>query len=153
MRITTQRLTQIRKEDETFPNRYTRTTFRADEFGVWYENYLAGSKLDYTVERARLTKAQADEKELQVKILSGDLITREVHIETLSTLVANSRAKLLTIPTKLAQTAIAATNLSEIETEAMELIYEALLELANGQYTVSESDDPESMEPASTLNG
>ncbi len=87
---------------------------------------------DYNEERARLTKFQADEKELQVQILNGDLIPSEQVIDLLQGVIANARAKLLTLPIKAAQAAIQATDVKDIEKGIQDLIFESLSELENG---------------------
>lgn len=87
--------------------------------------------LDLTGERARLTFHQANKTELEVAQLRGDLIPREIVIATWQAYSANARAKLLSLPTKAAHAAIAATQLHEIEEVLKEQVYEALAELAS----------------------
>lgn len=83
-------------------------------------------------ERVRLTKAQADHKELQVAELEGRLIEVGAAKKAWISLVTAFRAKILTVPTKLAPQL---TNLSVAEAEYLirDQLYEALAELSQGQ--------------------
>ncbi|MEM7207570.1 MAG: hypothetical protein AAF434_07090 [Pseudomonadota bacterium] len=89
-----------------------------------------GNILNYTHERAGLTKALREEKEFQVEMLKGKLITRERHIEELSVVIARCKAKLIALPSKIAQIASNAGELIDIEDGADKLIREALYELS-----------------------
>ena len=134
MGITKARLSQIAREDKNFPKRFTRTTFRADDFGRWIESRIKGTgEINFHAERARLTQAQANEKELQVEVLRGNLIPQEEVEKTWASMIANARAKLLTMPNKLAKAAFAATGLQEVEENTRALIHEALYELADDE--------------------
>ncbi len=86
---------------------------------------------DYNVERTRLTKAQADEKELQVKQLQGDLIPAEDVLEEWQKMLSSMRSKLLSIPSKTAHLVIAAEKYQEAERIIRERIYEALQEMSD----------------------
>lgn len=98
-----------------------------------YIKYLQGrageEKRAYAEERTRLTKAQADKTELELQILKAGV----VHATTIQTvwgrMTGAARARLLALPYRLAQAALAATDFDSIETSAAELIAEALLEL------------------------
>jgi phage terminase Nu1 subunit (DNA packaging protein) len=93
---------------------------------------LSTGDYDLTTERARLANHQADEKELHVKILKGDLVPSEQVLKMLETVIGNARAKLLNLPVRAAQVALAATDIHDIEREIKSLVYEALDELAAG---------------------
>ena len=84
---------------------------------------------DLNAEKVRLTKAQADEKELQVKVLRGELLPAELVIEMGAALVAAARAKVLAIHSKCRSRfpSIEQDVADEIET----LSREALSELGN----------------------
>ena len=82
-------------------------------------------------ERIRLTRAQADDKELDVKQKRGELIPAEIVEIAWQGQKANMKAKLLNIPTKLAPLIVGETTIEVIKDKAQELIYEALEELAN----------------------
>ncbi len=86
---------------------------------------------DYNAERTRLTKAQADEKELQVKQLQGDLIPAEDVLEEWQKMLTSMRSKLLSIPSKTAHLVIAAEKYQEAERIIRERIYEALQEMSD----------------------
>lgn len=80
-------------------------------------------------ERERLTKAQADKTELEAEVLRGNLIPVEEVVAEVSRKAAVMRARLLSIPTRVA--AVAAT-MSEAEIQALlaDNIGEALHEMA-----------------------
>ena len=132
------RLRQIEAEDG-MPVGKSGTKYDPAQFGKWLEARWRskqkvgedGEYYDYDVEKARLTKNQADEKGLQVAQLRGDLIPREVVLATWQAYSANVRAKLLSLPTKAAHAAIAATELHEIEEVLKAQVYEALGELTS----------------------
>lgn len=98
-----------------------------------YIKYLQGrageERRAYAEERTRLTKAQADKTELEFQILQAGV----VHATTIQTvwgrMTGAARARLLALPYRLAQAALAATDFQSIEASATELITEALLEL------------------------
>jgi len=84
------------------------------------------------LQKTRLTKAQADEKELQVKALRESLIpAEEVELEW-SSMIANARAKLLSLPSKAASQVLAAKDRIEAEEILRTMVNEALAELAQG---------------------
>ena len=85
---------------------------------------------DITAEKARLTKAQADEREISVKKMMGELIAADEVQTTWSDYVANARAKLLALPSKSAQQLLSLESYQEVETYLKEMVYEALEELA-----------------------
>lgn len=109
--------------------------------GVWnlaqcahaYIKYLQGrageEKRDYAVERTRLTKAQADKVEMEINVLSGQLIPADTVEKIWSGMTSSARQRLLALPYRLATAALAATTFSEIETAAADLVVEALNEL------------------------
>ena len=85
---------------------------------------------DIAEENTRLTKAQADKAELEVSELEGKLIPATLVQETWQDFVANVRAKLLGLPSKLAHQVIAAEDYAEAEKLLKKEVYEALNELA-----------------------
>jgi phage terminase Nu1 subunit (DNA packaging protein) len=89
-----------------------------------------GKLLNLEQERARLASAQANKCELEVATLRGDLIPRELVTATWQALVAAARAKMLSMPTKVAHTVVVCETLLEVEEVIKEQIYEALEELA-----------------------
>ena len=93
---------------------------------------LSKGKYDLTTERARLAHHQANEKQLQVKKLDGELIPAEQVLEMLQHVIANARAKLLALPSKATMIALSASDPAKIEYEIRDLVYESLNELAAG---------------------
>lgn len=134
--VTVRRFNQIVADDDSLV-RVGTGKYAAADFGKWMHRRTLegagvqknGEILDYEAERARLTKAQADKTELEVSTLRSDLIPRELVIATWQALVAAARAKLLSMPTKMAHVVVAATELTEIEAEIKSQVYEALNEL------------------------
>ena len=148
--VSLRRLQYIEKEDNP-PQRYDSKTFDARVFGAWLIADATGTDYDYNEERARLTKFQADEKELQVKVLAGDLVPSDQVLEMLQTVISNARAKLLTLPIKAAQAALNATDLKDIEREIKDLVHESLSELNDGSFNNTDQSGRE-LETATTLN-
>ena len=86
---------------------------------------------DIAEEKTRLTKAQADKAELEVSELEGKLIPAPLVQDTWTDFVANVRAKLLGMPSRLAHQMIATENYAEAEKLLKDSIYDALNELAD----------------------
>jgi phage terminase Nu1 subunit (DNA packaging protein) len=116
-------------------------TIPAPDNGVWnitacahaYIKYLQGrageERRGYAVERTRLTKAQADKVEMEISVLSGQLLPA-LMVETVwSGMTSAARQRLLSLPYRLATAAVAADSFSRIESAAHDLIAEALEEL------------------------
>ena len=95
---------------------------------------------DYHKERARLTKLQADEKSLLLEQLRGKLLTVEDVSETWVEMITNARAKLLSLPNKMAAQVTGLQETAEIEALLKTAIYEALTELANPYHEVDGAD-------------
>lgn len=85
--------------------------------------------LDLTKERARLARAQADVTEMQKAEMEGRLIDTEVAITQWQGLVANSRARLLAMPSKIAHLVVGVTH-GEAQGIIASAVEEALNELA-----------------------
>ncbi|WP_201353830.1 hypothetical protein [Hydrogenimonas urashimensis] len=97
----------------------------------YIDHLKTGDEKPLEREKIRLTAAQADERELIVKELRGELIRTPLVIETWQAYTANARGKLLTIPTKAAGKLVSETETSVIEEILTDHIHEALKELAN----------------------
>jgi phage terminase Nu1 subunit (DNA packaging protein) len=82
-------------------------------------------------EKIRLTRAQADEKELQVSILKRELIPAPEIIEAWSEMVGTIRARLLALPGRLANRVMSFENVRDAEDYAREEVYSALQELGD----------------------
>ena len=105
---------------------------------------------DIQEEKTRLTKAQADKMELEVSELEGELIPSELIIETWSDYVANVRAKLLSLPSRIAHQVLTVDNYADAEQIIKNQVYEALDELVeNGlptKYQKGDTKDQQDME-------
>ncbi len=110
-------------------------------------NSLVG---DANEERARLLKAQADHKEIEVDELKKNVIPYEVVQDAWMMVVSNSKAKLLGIPSKAAHRLIACDTFNEAEELLTEHIEIALSELSNDgipdTYRASISEDVPELE-------
>ena len=102
--------------------------FNIDTLNTWLDTRTGGD-LDYTQERAKLTKLQAEKVTLELEQQRGNLIPMELVIEGWQGQIANCRAKLLALPPKVAAQAVGADYV-EIEQLFKGAIYEALDELA-----------------------
>jgi len=92
-----------------------------------------GSKvLDLQTESARLKAAQANKTEMEVAEKEGVLVNAEEVSEAMGKMIMECRAKLLTLPKKLAL-AVCPDDVKAAENEAERLIFEALDELAHGE--------------------
>ena len=80
--------------------------------------------------RTRLTKARADLAEMEREQLSGELIPAKDVEDAWAAMVANMRARLLSIPGKAAPQSFAAENVTEAKAVIKEQIFEALAELS-----------------------
>jgi len=85
---------------------------------------------DINEERLRLTKNQADQKEIEVAMLSGKLIHSDDVINTWQDLIANCRSKLLNIPAKITHQVLGLKGYAEIEDLITNEVHESLNELA-----------------------
>ena len=81
-------------------------------------------------ERIRLTKAQADKTELEVAELQGSLIRVESVLAHWQSKGSAARAKLLSLPSKLAAQVASPDKLIAAQDKAQALVHEALAELA-----------------------
>lgn len=86
-------------------------------------------ELNLTDERARLSKEQADAKEMENAIERGELVYIEDVAKRFEEGLSKVRAKLLSIPTKIAPEAAAAENAKEVQRLIENAIIEALNEL------------------------
>ena len=115
------------------------------------------SPTDYNTEKARLTKLQADFKEIELAELKGNLIPLDLVVETWQGHIGNARAKLLAMPAKAAAQTIGMDEYLESEQFLTELINEALDELNNDglpkQHLKSLEAIAENMESAAQANG
>jgi len=81
-------------------------------------------------ERTRLASAQAEKTELEVVVIKGDLIPApNVELEV-NNMVSSFRAKILSLPTKVAPSVVQLADVAEAESLLREYVYEALTELS-----------------------
>lgn len=94
---------------------------------------------DYHSEKTRLTRAQAEKAEIESLALRGRLVPVDEVKASWSEMVAAARAKLLAMPQRIAQIAIAGTTIREIEESVRNEVYSALADLGGGAAGNSES--------------
>ena len=103
--------------------------FEITALNQWLGNNISG-KLDYTQERAKLTRLQAERATLYLEQQRGKLLPLDMVIEAWQGQVANARAKLLVLPPKLASQVLGMESYLEVEHSIRNIIYETLDELA-----------------------
>jgi phage terminase Nu1 subunit (DNA packaging protein) len=91
-----------------------------------------GGELDR--ERTRLTKAQADKTELEVAELRAELVRAPVLENHWQNMVAAARAKLLSLPSKLAPQIAGPDQLTRVQDMLHAGVFEALAELAGDAF-------------------
>lgn len=136
--VTARRLRQLDNEENP-PPKDGRGQYPAEDFGQWLRaHWLSeagvandGKAYDYNAERARLTKAQADKTELEVRELRGEMARVPVIVQHWQSMVASMRAKLLSLPGKLAAAVAPPEKLQEANEKGQALVHEALAEIAN----------------------
>ena len=119
------------------PSKKGRSPLNIDVCRIAYISYLRrlggynkrSGTGDIAEEKTRLTKAQADKAELEVSELEGQLIPAQLIQDTWMDFVANVRAKLLSLPSRLAHQMIAINDYAEAEILLKECVYDALNEL------------------------
>ena len=111
--------------------------FNIGTLKTWLGNH-SGGELDYTQERAKLTRLQAERVTLDLEQQRGKLLPLEMVILAWQGQIANARAKLLALPPKVAAQVLGMESYVEIEQAIRDIIYEALDELAgDGDFEVA----------------
>lgn len=118
---------------------------------AWYCAREGGSLLDYTAERARLAKAQADKTEIENAVRCGDLSVTARIVEWYGGMVADAKNRLLQIPDAIGQQLDPETA-RRVVAHARQLIHEALAELARGGPPAA-GPDPGGVEAATGFDG
>jgi phage terminase Nu1 subunit (DNA packaging protein) len=90
-------------------------------------------ELDLQQERAKLAEKQRRKLELQIAEMEGRLIPAEDVEQRWSKLAFACRAKLLSIPTRLAPEIVNCKNLAQAQAMLTDLVHEALTELSQGK--------------------
>jgi phage terminase Nu1 subunit (DNA packaging protein) len=103
--------------------------FEIEVLNRWLDNRSSG-ELDYTQERAKLTRLQAEKVTLELEQQRGNLLPMELVIAAWQGHIANARAKLLALPPKAAAQVVGMESYLEVEQAITELIHEALDELS-----------------------
>ena len=104
-------------------------------------------------QRTRLNKARAEEVELRVKKLNGELVPTELVVEFYSERVAGARAKLLALPTRVANALpLAPTEKRTVQTLIDDEIFALLNELSE-PIKPDLQESPEGMASATQTNG
>lgn len=117
--------------------------------------------LDLQAERARLACAQANKTEIEVNILKGRVYRAEKVERAWTEMIANCRARLVVIPTRLAPIVSAEDDQKKNEVSLRDAVYDALNELKNYEPThytdtaaeVSDADDSAASETDSKPMG
>ena len=86
--------------------------------------------LDLNRERAKLTKKQIEKTEIQIEEMKTNLVNVEDVEKTWAKYITACRAKLLSMPTKMASEVVMVNNLREAQGIINKYIREALTELA-----------------------
>jgi len=110
-----------------------------DDCRVAYIRYMRGKatgrvvsdvgELDSQKERARLTHHQANIAALEERELNGELVRRTTVVAEVSDAIANCRAKLLSLPSKLAHVVITLDDAGQAREALQSGVHEALDEL------------------------
>lgn len=86
---------------------------------------------DFNLERARLTRANADKAELELRELQGELLRADLVEKAMLLLVTNFRARILALPSKAAPELLAADGDREYRSILEQHCHDALHELAS----------------------
>ena len=108
-----------------------RNVYRLKEIIEFLRERDGHENLDARQEQAKLHRANRQLREIQIEEASGRLLPAPYVEAMCAGIISAARAKLLSLPNKLAAVAYGCTTLTAIETEARELVYEALTELSN----------------------
>ena len=125
-------IAQIVDEHEIKPSKVTGNKRKLNHYRMAdvVTGMLSGERLDLTQERAKLAKKQQEKTALQVEEMKGGLVPAEQVGGVWKNMVANCRAKLLSLPVKAASALIGIDSLPEIQKILKQYINEALAELA-----------------------
>lgn len=145
----------IKWQKEGFPIKTRRgreVIYDTGECIRWYAARGQAKIDDYQRNRSELTFHQAKKAELETRKMQGELVELIMAERILAEIVAVVRAKLIAIPTRLAQVALAATSLQEVEESVRYEIYQALDEFPETILEAAE-EDCGVMETASDFDG
>jgi len=94
-------------------------------------------------QRARLIKAQASLKELELSIKNGQMAPISGMVRVWESRIGGCRSKILGLPTRLAPLVVGCSNIAEVKTLLERHIHECLDELAIGPSVVIPDADVE----------
>ena len=135
--LSVKRISELIK-DGILPSKMGRSPLNIDVCRIAYISYLrklggynkrSGSG-DITEEKTKLTAAQARKAELEVEEMEGNLLPAQLVEDTWIGYVANVRAKLLGLPSRIAHQVITVDKYPEAELIIKEQVHDALNELA-----------------------
>jgi len=132
--IKERRYYQLAQENEVpVPEKGKVNTVDAIQSYIAYLKKVAQGQgsLSLADERARLTKIQADMKELQLKKEQGELIEAEVALKLFTEVIQKMSSKLSAIPLKVAPLIIGCKTITEAKEILENLIEEVKAELKN----------------------
>ena len=135
--LSVKRISELIK-DGILPSKMGRSPLNIDVCRIAYISYLrklggynkrSGSG-DMAEEKTKLTAAQARKAELEVEEMEGNLLPAQLVEDTWIGYVANVRAKLLGLPSRIAHQVITVDKYPEAELIIKEQVHDALNELA-----------------------
>ena len=135
--LSVKRISELIK-DGILPSKMGRSPLNIDVCRMAYISYLrklggynkrSGSG-DMAEEKTKLTAAQARKAELEVEEMEGNLLPAQLVEDTWIGYVANVRAKLLGLPSRIAHQVITVDKYPEAELIIKEQVHDALNELA-----------------------
>jgi len=134
--LSARRLQQLDAAGEG-PSRDASGRYPCDRLGDWFRERVHadigvssdGQAYDYAVERARLTKAQADKVELEADHLRADLVRTPIVEQHWEAVIADLRGKLRSLPSRIAARVASPDRAADVEKEAHALVQEALSEV------------------------
>ncbi|MGL5935490.1 MAG: hypothetical protein ACRCZI_07695, partial [Cetobacterium sp.] len=135
--LTTRGLAHLKNSEDPPPR--SANGFVCKDFGQWLKRrHLRGlgidqdgKRYDFDSERARLTHHQANKVALEERTLSGELIHSSTVAQVWGVMASNFRARMLALPSKAAPLAVGNGDVTAIEKIVMDLVKEALTELAD----------------------
>ena len=135
--LSVKRISELIK-DGILPSKMGRSPLNIDVCRMAYISYLrklggynkrSGSG-DITEEKTKLTAAQARKAELEVEEMESNLIPAQLVEDTWISYIANVRAKLLGLPSRIAHQVITVDKYPEAELIIKEQVHDALNELS-----------------------
>lgn len=101
--------------------------------------HLSGaSDLDYTTERARLAKEQADKTEMENEFRRAELVEASVMVELIGGHIHATKNKLLALPSQLSPY-LANKSAQDVQSQLTDAIHDALTEISEGTEQILEA--------------